>query len=138
MEPSQSKPTDYSYFVNGVLARMTREKGAVDQLVLRRCLSLSASYLVTDHTMRPSHVLHTWSVGFNRLIDVVVALHKRTELELETINEASKACSECWSIAGTWRGFEECKETIRSIAAKLKELLDANGKTYRGERVYVP
>ena len=71
-------------------------------------------------------------------MDVLTALHSRGELELETVNAASKACSECWSVASNWRGTEECKESIRKIAVRLKRLLDENGRTFGGERVYVP
>lgn len=80
----------------------------------------------------------SWTAGLNRLVDVLIALHSRGELELETVNAASKACSECWTVAGNWRGLEECKETVRRVAARLKGLLDENGSTFGGERVYVP
>ena len=79
-----------------------------------------------------------WSVGFNRLVDIVVALHSRCELELETMNEASKACSECWSVSGSWTGLAEGRAVVRSVAIRLKKLLDENGRTYKGERVYAP
>jgi ribosomal protein S14 len=59
-------------------------------------------------------------------------------LEAETVSSASKACSECWSVAGTWRGFEECREGVREVAGKLKKILDETGRTYKGERVYAP
>jgi hypothetical protein len=116
---------------------MTRESGAIDQRVLRQCLGLSSSYLVTDTSMDIENGLTTWSSGFNRLVDVLVALHRTGELQIETVSEASKACSECWSVGG-WRGLENSREAVRGIAAKLKTLLDENGRTYKGERVYVP
>jgi len=34
--------------------------------------------------------ISTWSVGFRRLVDLVVVLHARNELELETVCAASK------------------------------------------------
>jgi hypothetical protein len=117
---------------------MTREEGKVDQRVLRQMLGLSSSYLVADSAMDNEHGMARWSVGFHRLVDVLIALHGRNELELETVNEASKACSECWSVAGNWRGLEECRNGVRGVAAKLKSLLDENGRTYLGERVYAP
>ncbi|KAJ3775857.1 hypothetical protein FB446DRAFT_606707, partial [Lentinula raphanica] len=70
------------------------------------------------------------------LIDVVIALHARGELDIEMMNAASKACSECWSAAGAWKGLEESREGVRKVVGKLKKLLDENGRTYRGERVY--
>lgn len=73
-----------------------------------------------------------------RLIDITVALHSKNELELETMNVASQSCSECWSVAAGWRGLEPAREIIRKVAMKLKRLLDENGKTYHGERVYAP
>lgn len=71
-------------------------------------------------------------------MDVVVALHARGELELESLSEASKACSECWTAAGTWRGMEDCRDGVRTIAGKLKRLLDEGGRTYRGTRHDIP
>jgi len=88
--------------------------------------------------MNPERGLSTWNMGFNNLVDVLIALHTLGELELETVNEASKACSECWMIAGSWRGLDEARMLVRGVASKLRTLLDANGKTYRGERVYGP
>ena len=117
---------------------MTRTTGSVDQRVLRQCLGLASSYLVTDTTMNPTGGLTSWNNGLNRLVDVLVALHNRNELELDTISAASKACSECWSAAGNWRGLEGSKGAIRAVAGRLKGLLDPNGRTYRGGRVYVP
>lgn len=117
---------------------MTRESGTVDQTLLRHCIGLSSSYLVTDTSMNPEHGISTWYVGFSRLVDVLVALHARGELEVETVNQASKACSECWSVAGSWRGLDECREGVRAVAGRLKRLLDENGRTYRGETVYAP
>lgn len=82
--------------------------------------------------MDPESGVNTWTTGFVRLVDVVVALHAINELELETVNAASRACSECWGASSSWRGFEDCREGVRTVAAKLKRLLDANGRTYRG------
>ncbi|KAI0081790.1 hypothetical protein K474DRAFT_1694834 [Panus rudis PR-1116 ss-1] len=102
--------TDYNAYIIGTLSRMTRSHGTLDQTVLQRCLALSSSYLLTDTTMNPSGGLVSWNDGFNRLVDVMSALHARGELQLETINEASKACSECWGVAGGWRELEEAKD----------------------------
>lgn len=88
--------------------------------------------------MNTERGLATWHIGFNRLIDVLVALHTRGELELDTVNDASKACSECWTVAGSWREMEGARESVRGVAARLKGLLDANAKTYRGGRIYIP
>jgi len=117
---------------------MTRNSQSIDQKVLQQSIGLASSFLVTDTTTNPDGGKFTWFVGFSRLVDVVVALHMRGELELETINVASKACSECWTVSGAWRGLEDCKSKVREIASKLKKLLDPNGRTYRGEFVYAP
>ncbi|KAF5388119.1 hypothetical protein D9615_000426 [Tricholomella constricta] len=132
------KPTDFSSFVVQVLAHSTRESPVLDQRVLRQCLGLSSSFLVTDSTTNPDTGINTWTVGFTRLVDVLVALHARNELELETVNAASRACSECWSASGSWRSLAECREGVRIVATKLKKLLDPNGRTYRGQPVYAP
>jgi hypothetical protein len=131
-------PTNYETYVVEVLSSMRRTSSTIDQAALRQCLGLSSSYLVSDTTMNPTSGIASWSAGLNRLVDVLTALHTRGELELETVNVASKTCSECWTVAGNWRGLEECREDVRQVAIRLKTLLDENGRTYGGERVYVP
>lgn len=117
---------------------MTRTNGAINQHELKQCLRLSSSFLVTDVTMNTETGMATWYTGFNRLIDVLIALHRRGELELETVSEASKACSECWTAAGSWREMQGCREGVQQIAVRLKSILDENGKTYKGGGIYVP
>ncbi|TDL29496.1 hypothetical protein BD410DRAFT_779906 [Rickenella mellea] len=130
--------TDFGKLVIDAFAGMTRTNGAIDQRLLRYYLSLASSYLVLDSSTNSEGGIESWSQGLNRLVDVLVALHRRDELELETVSEASKACSECWSVAGSWRGLDECRDNIRNIAGKLKTLLDANGRTFKGQKVYAP
>jgi hypothetical protein len=138
MQLGHNPATDYGTVVINALARMTRESKSVDQNILRHYIGLSSSYLLTDTSMNPERGMTTWTIGFNRLVDVVVALHGVGELEFETVNQASRACSECWTVAGSWRGLDEARETVRGVATKLKKLLDENGKTYKGEKVYTP
>ncbi|KAH9853456.1 hypothetical protein C2E23DRAFT_884638 [Lenzites betulinus] len=133
-----SPSTSYGQFVVDVLARTTRTSGRIDQRVLRRSLGLASSYLITDVTMNAEEGMSTWRAGFNRLVDVMVALHAREELEVETVSTASQACSECWSVAGSWREMDDCREGVKAIATRLKGLLDANGKTYHGQAIYAP
>jgi len=137
-ERPRSSPTDYGAFVLKAMAGMTLTSNAIDQRLLRYYIGLASSYLVMDSCTNREGGIQSWSVGFNRLIDVVAALHSRDELELETVNEASRACSECWSVASTWQGLDDIKETVRVIAGKLKTILDPNGITYRGQSVYTP
>jgi hypothetical protein len=85
--------------------------------------------------------IDTWSNGFNRLVDLLLALHNRGELELETISEASRACSECWTVAASWPAGsvgEQSRMKVRQIAGKLRTILDSNRRTYKGGVVYVP
>ncbi|TFK43514.1 hypothetical protein BDQ12DRAFT_731526 [Crucibulum laeve] len=132
MEPTA---TDYGTFVIDILARSSK---TIDQKDLRQCIGLASSFLVTDTTTNVVSGIVSWSAGFSRLMDVVVALHAINELELETVNAASKACSECWTAAGAWRGLEDSRSKVREVAGKLKKLLDTNGRTYKGEPVYAP
>ncbi|KAG6854769.1 hypothetical protein C0991_001196 [Blastosporella zonata] len=129
------KPTDYAAFVVQVIAQSNRDSQVLDQHVLRQCLGLSSSFLITDTTTNPNPALgiHSWSVGLNRLVDICLALHKRNQLELETFNSASRACSECWTASGSWRGFADCRDGVRTAAEKLKTVIDSNGRTYRGK-----
>jgi hypothetical protein len=62
-------------------------------------------------------------------------LEARGELEKDTIDEASKACSECWGIAGNWKGMAYAREGVRVVAFKLRKLLDENG-TFHGQKIY--
>ncbi|KIY71441.1 hypothetical protein CYLTODRAFT_345979 [Cylindrobasidium torrendii FP15055 ss-10] len=119
---------------------MTISRGRLDQSTLRYCLSLSSSHLIADPTTSSAsnEGVRKWLIGFNRLVDVLLVLHDRDELEVETLNAASRACSECWSVAGTWHGLEEGREGVRLVAAKLQGLLDPNQKTYKGQAIYTP
>ena len=129
----QVPPTDYGSFVVDVMARSTAGGTTpIDQRVLRQCLGLASSFLITDTTINPLTGADTWYIGFSRLVDIVVALHARDELDLETVNIASRACSECWMAAGSWRGLLDCKNKVKEIATKLRMILDSNDRTYRG------
>ncbi|KNZ79822.1 hypothetical protein J132_08480, partial [Termitomyces sp. J132] len=130
---SSQKPTDFSAFVVQVIAQSTHESKTLDQRVLRQCLGLSSSFLVTDTTTNPAAGIHSWSVGLNRLVDVCIALHKRNQLELDTFDAASRACSECWTASGSWRALSDCRDGVRTAAEKLRTVLDTNGRTYRGK-----
>ena len=134
----QTTPTDYGQYVVDLLAKQNQLTGDIDQSLLRNCLSLSSSFLMTDVTTNPTTGLASWNTGFNRLVDIIVALHRKGQLELSTVNAASKACSECWSVAGSWRNMEEVRQCVKNVAAKLQSLLDENGRTYGGNRVYTP
>ncbi|VDC04103.1 unnamed protein product [Peniophora sp. CBMAI 1063] len=162
MSTPQQPPTDYAAFVLSVISDASRRTAAqrersppaspfpepdpekpsapvpLDQAALRYCLHLSSTYLVSDATTNPAGGLTSWNSGFNRIIDVLDALHARGELELETVNAASRACSECWTAAGNWRTLEGSRGAIRAVAGRLRRLLDENGKTFKGSRVYVP
>ncbi|KAJ7890779.1 hypothetical protein B0H13DRAFT_1571324, partial [Mycena leptocephala] len=133
--------TDFSRFVLDAVKdsakREPPQETLLDQQILRTALALASSFLITDTSTNPDpHAgSTTWFVGLNQLVDLLVVLHAREELELETINAASKNhFAECWTVAGTWRGLEECRDGVRKVGAKLKKLLDENnGCTYRGE-----
>lgn len=133
-----TEPTNFGKIVVDALAAVTKNGGAIDQRLLRMYLTMTPSYLVMDTSTNSEGGLATWRTGFVQLVDVLVALQKRGELELETVNAASKACSECWSISGSWRGLDLCKETVREVAGKLKTLLDENGRTFQGQQIYTP
>lgn len=72
--------------------------------------------------MNPERGLSTWNTGFNNLVEVLIALHAKGELEVETVNEASKACSECWMVAGVWRGLDEARGLVSEVAKKMKSV----------------
>jgi hypothetical protein len=134
----QRQPTNFETYVVEMLNSTTARLSTIDQDVVRKCLGLSSTYLITDTTTNPTEGMNSWCAGLSQIVDVLSALHSRGELELETINAASRACSECWTVAGNWRGFEGARECVRKVAIRLKGLLDENGRTYKGEAVYVP
>ncbi|KIJ56682.1 hypothetical protein M422DRAFT_22841 [Sphaerobolus stellatus SS14] len=130
---------DFHSAVVNSLATMTRTIGTIDQTVLRRLIMLAPAYLIVDNTIGAEGGLARWSSGFHRLVDLLLALDKKQQLELETMNEASKACSECWSVSGSYRGLpEDSREVVRAIGARLKSILDEDGVRYRGQRIYAP
>ncbi|KAF9567296.1 hypothetical protein CPC08DRAFT_703208 [Agrocybe pediades] len=143
LEPDLFGPmpaTNYDSFVNEILARNSKrtKSPTIDQQVLRNCIDLASSFLVTDTSTDPKRGVTTWFHGLDHLVNLVVLLHKNGELELETVSCASRACSECWTAAGNWRGLDECRIRLRDIGGKLKRILDPNEKTYKGDRVYAP
>jgi len=142
-------PTDYQRTV-------IESDNSDDQSSVRCLLSLASSHLVTDITtnlrtdreadqhMRGQQAavgLETWAKGFTLLADHIIRLHDANELDLDTLNEASKACSECWMVAASWPAGvlgEQSRDVVRRIAAMLRSILDPNRTTYRGGLVYVP
>jgi len=108
--------------------------------MLRFFISLSPSYIIHDTTTKATagEGIQKWSLGFHRLVDVLLALHAQGVLELETVNEASKACSEVWSVTGCWSECHGGRDGVRSVASRLKSILDADGQSYGGQKVYVP
>jgi hypothetical protein len=134
----QTQPTNFQTYVVEVLNSITARSSTIDQEVVRKCLGLSSTYLLTDTATNPTQGMNSWCAGLSQIVDVLTALHSRGELEIETINAASRACSECWTVAGNWRGLEGGRECVRKVAIQLKSLLDENGRTYKGEAVYVP
>jgi hypothetical protein len=134
----QTQPTNFQTYVVEVLNSITARSSTIDQEVVRKCLGLSSTYLLTDTATNPTQGMNSWCAGLSQIVDVLTALHSRGELEIETINAASRACSECWTVAGNWRGLEGGRDCVRKVAIQLKSLLDENGRTYKGEAVYVP
>lgn len=128
--------------------------GTIDQSQLRQLVALAPSYLVLDSTTYPTTAegVAEWSQGMNRICDgtsfqlklmsgachgrcehstkrlsVVVALHRKLALELETLNEVSRSCAESWVVCGSWRGLDSGRTAIQRVAARLKE--NVLGKT---------
>ncbi|KAG9127590.1 hypothetical protein FRC07_011908 [Ceratobasidium sp. 392] len=134
------KAISYEEYVVRVVSQMTKDKGAIDQGSLRTTMGLAPSYLILDTTTLSSTTvgIQTWASGFHKLVDIMLALHAREQLELATLDTASQSCSECWTMTCSFSGLEEARSGVRSIAARLQSVLDPNGIEYRGEKVYVP
>jgi len=126
---------DFQNAVLNALGAMTRASGSIDQTTLRQPPDAHAGPIWSvDNTINSEGGLARWSAGFHRLVDVLLALHAKEQLELETVNEASKACSECWSVSGTYRGLTaEGREVVRGIAARLKTIAGSRREKISGE-----
>lgn len=131
-------PTDFGRYVVDILAKQSQLTGEIDQKVIRDCLALSSSFLITDVGTNPTTGLAAWNAGLKGLVDVMIALHKKAQLEAATVSAASRACSECWSVADTWQHMENVRNCIGAVAKKLHGLLDKDRKSYQGTEVYTP
>lgn len=47
--------------------------------------------------MSPEGGVDFWFAGLNQLVELILVLHKRDELEIETVNAVSKAASGVFS-----------------------------------------
>jgi len=137
---SQTVNLDYHEIVLKLLTRMKHTSNTIDQNLLRFFISLSPSYIIHDTTTKsnPGEGIQKWSLGFHCLVDILLALHAQGVLELETVNEASKACSEVWSVTGCWSECHGGRDGVRGVASRLKSILDPDGQSYGGRKVYVP
>lgn len=64
-------------------------------------------------------------------VDVLFALHAKKELHIETVNEAAKACSECWSV-----GRDDSREVVRAIGMVFLRLTtESDMVTERSQRL---
>ena len=127
------------------------------QVQLRTYIMLASSFLALDTTLKehPQDGIASWRLGWDRIVDLLTALHYRGELEYATVNAASSqsrpltlmsrvehpsigALSECWSVSASYKGVEGGREGVREIATRLKKLLDEDGVRYKGQAVYVP
>ncbi|KAG9012653.1 hypothetical protein FRB94_005263 [Tulasnella sp. JGI-2019a] len=136
--PGMSIGPNYNSTVIHILGRISAS-GTIDQTKLRQLVILAPSYLVLDSTTYPTTAegVAEWSQGMNRICDVVIALHRKSALDLETLNEVSRSCAESWVICGSWRGLDSGRTAIQRVAGRLKEnVLDADGVRYKGETVY--
>lgn len=127
------------------------------QAQLRAYIMLASSFLALDTTLKehPQDGITSWRLGWDRIVDLLTALHYRGELEFATVNAASSqsrlptlmsrvehpsigALSECWSVTSSYKGLEGGRDGVREIATRLKKLLDEDGVRYKGQAVYVP
>jgi hypothetical protein len=89
--------------------------------------------VVTDVSIDPEGGIATWKTGFNRLVDLAVVLHHRSKLELDTVNDAFKACFKCWSVTTTHlaRHGRVCSEKNQSLTITIQSKPLKNTSTYR-------
>jgi len=123
-----------------VLKSISLSRSSLDQAQLRTYIMLASSFLALDTSLEehPQNGIATWRLGWDRIVDLLTALHYREELEVATVNAASRALSECWSVSGSYRGLEGGRDGVREIATRIKKLLDEDGVRYKGQIIYVP
>jgi len=125
--------------VNRALSRMTAAHNAIDQVRLRYWLSLSPSFLMLDvsTTSPPTLGIERWKNGLHSLVNVVVALHAKDQLEFETIDEAARALAQCWSITLGWTGMDYAQVSVQQVGEKLTSVLDIDDRSrYKGRVVW--
>ena len=61
------------------------------QAQLRTYIMLASSFLALDTTLKehPQDGIASWRLGWDRIVDLLTALHYRGELEFATVNAAS-------------------------------------------------
>ena len=61
------------------------------QAQLRSYIMLASSFLALDTTLKehPQDGITSWRLGWDRIVDLLTALHYRGELEFATVNAAS-------------------------------------------------
>ena len=61
------------------------------QAQLRTYIMLASSFLALDTTLKehPQDGIANWRLGWDRIVDLLTALHYRGELEVATVNAAS-------------------------------------------------
>jgi len=105
---------------------------SIDQNLLRECIRLAGSFLLTDTSMNPEGGLQTWSTGMKQLVEVVIALHKTGTLEVATMAVTSKACEECWVNSMNFPGLRGASTLMKELGLRLRDLLDEDKKSYKG------
>ncbi|EJU06402.1 hypothetical protein DACRYDRAFT_19572 [Dacryopinax primogenitus] len=116
----------------------TEPRETIDQVVLRRWLLLLPTFLLLDTSTHPAPSgLLSWQLGLHSLISLMLALHAQDQLEWDTMNAASRALAECWSISLCWNGMEAAKGVVQSAGGRLKAVLDKDDPTrYKGRLLY--
>jgi hypothetical protein len=119
---------DYNLTVLKCLSQMKTYHD--NQETIRAYIALASSFLMLDAAPQnsPETGITQWALGFERIMDVVAALHASSLLDVETVQAVNGALSESWSNTDTIQGTEFAQEKIKGLAGRLRKLLD-NGES---------
>lgn len=97
-----------------------------NQEILRAYLQLAPAYLLLDgsHKTDPETGVSQWAMGFDRIMDVLAALHASSQLELLTVEAVRNALAECWSSSESISPTTVVQEKIKALAGRLRRLMD--------------
>lgn len=132
-------PTDYGKFVVDAISHMTRNplsNGRLNQENLRNCLAMASSFMIADTTLNSESGIDSWTTGFKHLVELLLHLHRKGDLDPATMGMSIRACYECWVAIGSFQNLDRGRAVVQECGSKLRACLDepvpGGGAKYKG------